>query len=245
MTRSVTYLIMKEFSRLVSLIPRFFFYNYNNAIICKLPKGIKSLMDAGTGLGIRMERIKKHCKEIYLVGVDLFLPYLKSAKKRNVCDDYVLADVRHLPFKQNSFDVVLCTEVIEHLAKDEAVRALFNFDEIACKRVIIGTPSGYLKELPSLLTSLILMSEEENPLLDHPLDHTKAHMSGFRPAELKKMGYKVFGVEGFRLLYCKASLFSLIAAYLTGPLAYFIPETALQMICIKDRGFLRSSLILS
>lgn len=59
------------------------------------------------------------------VGVDFSEALLKG---RHQGPDYVLADVEAVPFRDNSFDLVLCLDVIEHLPSlrviDEAHRIL-------------------------------------------------------------------------------------------------------------------------
>jgi len=57
-----------------------------------------------------------------------------------------LCDVRKLPFKQKSFDTVLCMEVIEHLEKEEAIRLIEDMEKIARKKIIITTPVGFWED---------------------------------------------------------------------------------------------------
>jgi len=48
--------------------------------------------------------------------LDIAKNYLVKAKKDNCDVSWVLGDAHELPFRNNSFDLVLCTEVLEHLS---------------------------------------------------------------------------------------------------------------------------------
>ena len=54
--------------------------------------------------------------------------------------DMVQADICHLPFSDRAFDLVLCTEVYEHLTRPEdAVRELAR----VCRGIIVGTTPNH------------------------------------------------------------------------------------------------------
>jgi SAM-dependent methyltransferase len=53
--------------------------------------------------------------------------------------DYV-ADVRQLPFDDNSFDVVMACEILEHLPWEDVPKALGELHRVACDYVIISVP---------------------------------------------------------------------------------------------------------
>jgi len=46
---------------------------------------------------------------------DISLEMLKIARSKNKFDEFILADARCLPFRQESLDIVVLSEVIEHL----------------------------------------------------------------------------------------------------------------------------------
>ena len=60
----------------------------------------KTVLDVGCG----DKWIQRYCNADLWVGVDI---------RKGACD--VLADAEHLPFKDNSFDIVLAYSIIEHV----------------------------------------------------------------------------------------------------------------------------------
>lgn len=73
--------------------------------------------------------------------------YLKqNGIKIDTCDfdkdlkpDYV-ADIRDLPFKDNSYDVVVACEILEHIPWNDVDRALNELNRVSKKVVIISIP---------------------------------------------------------------------------------------------------------
>jgi ubiquinone/menaquinone biosynthesis C-methylase UbiE len=104
-----------------------------------LDKSAKSILDIGCGKGVPMKFINR-ARNFYTVGLDIFKPYLIKAKKNNTHDDYVLCDVRYMPVRDKSFDVVLCIEVLEHLNKEEGINLLRAMEKVARRQVILTTP---------------------------------------------------------------------------------------------------------
>ena len=83
----------------------------------------KIFLDVGCGFGrigyyLRTSSFKT---PEYLVGLDIFLPNLKLVKYHRIYDDIVLSDARYLPFKGNSFDTVIATEMLCLIEKREGL----------------------------------------------------------------------------------------------------------------------------
>jgi ubiquinone/menaquinone biosynthesis C-methylase UbiE len=77
----------------------------------------------------------------YIVGLDITLQNLRIAKesinaKSKV--DFILADINYLPFYELSFDIVLCSEVLEHLY--EPAKALRELSRVFRKTLLLTAP---------------------------------------------------------------------------------------------------------
>ena len=137
-----------------------------------IDKETKTMLDVGCGPGRPMRFINRR-RQFYAVGADLFEQYLKECKRQGTHNEYVLCDVRKLPFKNKSFDTVLCMEVLEHLDKEEGERLLLAMEGLARRQVILSTPVGKYEQKPY----------DGNP--------HQQHKYIWRPAEMKGLGYKV------------------------------------------------------
>jgi hypothetical protein len=159
---------------------------YTEPITLLIDKSAESILDVGCGQGLPMELIKMRMSPKKTVGVDLFEPYIEEARKTKIHDEYVIADVRKLPFKKNSFDVVICLQVLEHQKKKDAIKMLKKMEQIAKKQVIVATPIG----------------EMYHPAVDDNI--LQMHQSEFTEKDFKKYGYNtlkwgrrsLFGDEG-------------------------------------------------
>jgi ubiquinone/menaquinone biosynthesis C-methylase UbiE len=165
-----------------------------------------------------------------LDGIDIFLPHLKKLKDRKIYDNLIYGDACVLPFKDNSFDVCIASEVLEHLDKDIGIKFLKEAERISKKSVILTTPK-YPGKYGGVLTV------DGFNLFDQ-------HVSQWTLKELEKNGYKVFGV-GFHIL--GNSLLSPIAKKLFGidnfrqrisfylsPLSYKFPVFAEYFVAKKS-----------
>jgi len=98
-----------------------------------------SVLDIGWYVGWNSAFFKAP-QDRYAIGVDLDIRWLYKAHA--LLDDAVRADVRHLPFKESSFDASICIEVIEHLAKEDGT--ILNKDaKRVLKSLILTTPNGW------------------------------------------------------------------------------------------------------
>lgn len=153
-----------------------------------LDSSAKTFLDVGCGQGLPMKLIKLRHKNTYSVAIDLFEPYIELCKKEKIYDKYFLGDIRKLPFKNKSFDVVMSYQVIEHLNKKDAIKLISKMESLAKRMVIISTPIGKTS-----------YHADDN--------HLQFHKSFFFPEEFKKMGYKTIRVGGKSLYDEKSGLF--------------------------------------
>src|SRR5262249_541310 len=58
----------------------------------------------------------------------------------------VNGSVLEIPFSDNSFDIVLCVDVFEHLSKSDRSRALNELVRVARNKVLISCPCGQVAE---------------------------------------------------------------------------------------------------
>lgn len=195
-----------------------------NTIWRSLDKQEQSVLDVGCGNGWAMAFINRQ-RQFYTVGIDIFRPYLAYAKKQLTHDDYVLGDIRKLPVKKKSFDVVICLEVLEHLEKEDGRQLLEEMKAIARRQVIISLPVGRFPQHPEIGD-----------------DPYQEHKSSWQPGELRYYGYKIrgYGLPLFggahgllsRLPQPFSSIRKLIWI-LASSISYFAPELAGWMVCVK------------
>ncbi len=138
-----------------------------------IDRSAESILDVGCGQGLPMQMIKMRMRVKKSVGVDLFEPYLKECKRKKIHHEYVESDIRKLPFKDKSFDVVIALQVLEHLPKKDSWKVLEKMEKIARKQIIVAMPIG----------------EMYHPAVDG--NEHQLHHSAFYPHELEKKGFKI------------------------------------------------------
>ncbi len=99
----------------------------------------KKILDIGCGLGNKTYFLEKNN---YLVGCDISLGCLKKAKEHNSLLA-VNSDAEKLPFRNQVFDVVICSEVLEHLINPQNV--INEIKRVAKKdaRIILTVPNHF------------------------------------------------------------------------------------------------------
>jgi SAM-dependent methyltransferase len=159
----------------------------------------KTIIDIGCGFGTWGHAIRSFVfrggDKAYLVGCDIFRPFILKNKKYNPYDDLVLCDARHLPFQRKCADIVLSLEMIEHLDKELGFKFLENLDVLSKDRILVSTPYGYLEQ--------------------HDTDETQfeEHKSVWYAKDFKKKGYIVrkYGIAwNLEALFYKLNLFSIL-----------------------------------
>ncbi len=109
----------------------------NREVVDKV--GGKLVLEVGCGSGTIIKRLLK--KEKNVIGIDIgkrFLSFCHSSY-RNAA--FCAADAHHMPFLDNCFDSIVCSEVIEHLSNPE--KSLKEFERILrpTGELVITTPN--------------------------------------------------------------------------------------------------------
>lgn len=122
---------------------------YNHQAYNTLPRWVSFWYQIDTILSVPEIRKKK----ILEIGVanKFVSAYLKSLGLNiKTCDidktvkPDVVGDVRHLPFKDEEFDVVICCEVLEHMPFEESKRAIQELCRVSKSDAILSLPySGF------------------------------------------------------------------------------------------------------
>ncbi len=97
-----------------------------------------SVLDAGCGEGFTSEIFLREMPALKLTGFDPHEPSVELSRMRNPRGEFLVADIYSMPFEDDSFDVVGCFEVLEHL--HEAPRALAELARVAGGYVVLSVP---------------------------------------------------------------------------------------------------------
>jgi SAM-dependent methyltransferase len=128
------YLIENFFSSLISLIK---------------PLQIESILDAGCGEGFTMNKLIENKIGRKTEGIEYSKEAVFLGKKFYPKLNIKQASIYNLPYKENSFDLIICTEVIEHL--EDPKKALQEMLRVSKKYLIISVPNEPLFMLSNFL----------------------------------------------------------------------------------------------
>jgi hypothetical protein len=187
--------------------------------LTKYTEEASRILDVSTGYGKNGYVLRVLRKPVYMVGVDLFLPYLKIVKHHRIYDDVILCDVSNLPLQSDSFDIVVASEVIEHLERGKGFSLLDEIERVATRRVIVTTPN---KPDP-----------REGILSSEGFNQYEAHISSWGVADFKCRGFHVFGL-GFYFSRFFGGLehnIDLLFSYSTAA----FPNLGAELIAVKEK----------
>ena len=198
-----------------------------NAILFRLALresllGCDSVLDVGCGVSAKLREVDAP----NTTGFEGYAPDFAEAKRRNTHDQLVQGDARELArfFKPRQFDACVALDVIEHLTKEDGLKLLQDMEKIARKRVVIFTPKGFL------------------PQRHAANDDLQVHLSGWEPAEMERLGYRVTGQLGPKSLRGECHVLTRRPAIFWGVVSFIgqltwsrsHPDQAAAIVCCKD-----------
>jgi len=101
-------------------------------ILSMIPQDTQSILDVGCGNGLITNFLPE---TIHVVGIDPSDEALKTVNR----EKYV-GSITSLPFADNSFDLVMANDVIEHLPNDIYLKGISELFRVASKYVLISVP---------------------------------------------------------------------------------------------------------
>jgi len=93
----------------------------------RLKKG-ESVLDAGCGSGHPVTQIL--AKNFQVTGVDFSLQQTRSANAELHNARFVCADLAHIPFRDSTFDAIVCFYALIHIPREEHRDVILNFHRI-------------------------------------------------------------------------------------------------------------------
>lgn len=207
-------------------IDDFFFGHLQNHYARMLEKecsGYESLLDVGCGTDSPIKFFSRRLK--HTVGVDGYPASIERSKDKGIHDEYVLMNVLDLPnkFSPKSFDCVIASDLVEHLQKEDGFKLIEMMEKIARKKLIIFTPNGFLEQR------------------EYDGNKFQVHLSGWGVDEMKELGYRVIGINGWKHLRGEFAeikwspkIFWGRVSLLTQPFSENNPKRAFAIMCVKE-----------
>jgi ubiquinone/menaquinone biosynthesis C-methylase UbiE len=100
-----------------------------------IPSDVDSLLEVGCGEGKIINPLQNKYKKI--CGVDISDEALKDVKTSKI-----KGRIENLPLSSNSFDIVLCCEVLEHLPRHLYEKSLKEIQRVSRKYILISVPNN-------------------------------------------------------------------------------------------------------
>lgn len=129
------------------------------------------ILDVGVGLGRLLEKFPNHQR----YGMDISTSYLPIAKQKGI--DVCFSKIEDMPYRDNSFDIVICTDVLEHvldlkLALDQIYR-------------VLKTGGVFIMRVP--------YKEDLQPYLDPEFPYQFVHLRSFDESTIRLQLEKIHG----------------------------------------------------
>ena len=153
----------------------------------------KKVLDVGCASGWFLSEVSKKYPSARYFGIDIYDKGISYAKKKHPFIEFKVADAHKIPYSENFFDLVLCTEVLEHLREPKT--ALFEIKRVLKKNgtAIIELDTGGLL----FSTVWFFWSKSRGNVW------REAHLHSFNPEKLEKTilecGFVIVNMKEFNL----------------------------------------------
>jgi len=104
-------------------------------IMGMIPADVNTVLDIGTGAGHIYRRLKERCG-LRPFGMDISLELVGRLQENTIS----VADIKNIPFKDRSFDLVLTADVIEHISPDDFNKSISEIIRVSKKYILINSP---------------------------------------------------------------------------------------------------------
>lgn len=147
------------------------------------PLRMKTILDVGCGEGFTLKKLEEKKIGKKNEGIDYSADAIKIGKKLYPGLELSKGDVYGLKFKDNNFDLSICTEVLEHLT--DPASAVAEIKRVSGKYIIFSVPNE-----PFFIAANFLRGKYLRTFGNHPEHINHWTSSGFEKF-LKKQGLTV------------------------------------------------------
>ena len=170
------------------------------------------VLDLGCGDGLNIALLKKMGIQ-NIIGVDISSYLLKLAQKNNLGVKFYLADAKKLPFKDQTFDIVLADSVFHHLLNyPKSITEIKRVLKMGGYVCFVDPHKSFLRSLMDFITQL-------------PISQMLPFFKGRQPAYLaekdlmeywlnnEQLFLNLLKKHGFKKDFCRVDLLSVIGQY--------------------------------
>ncbi len=137
-------------------------------LLASLPKGYRSALDIGARDGYISNLLTREFAEV--TALDLEMPEVSNKNVKTV-----RGDITKLDYPDNAFDVVVCTEVLEHIPSHLLEHACRETSRVAKHAVLVGVPYRQDRRLGA---TYCVFCNKPNPRWGHVNDFDEARLKG-------------------------------------------------------------------
>jgi ubiquinone/menaquinone biosynthesis C-methylase UbiE len=161
----------------------------------------QKVLDLGCGIGMLIAKLKEIFPTLDFYGVDYSEGMIKNAIVPNV----FVGDAENLAFASGTFDVIIMSDVIEHV--DHVDKTMANCTRCVKSggRVVVTTPNPFLVPLLNLSGKFGLSFADEHRL-DLREVRKKFADNGFKVIDERMMNLYPFGPQAIRNIFLKIEL---------------------------------------
>lgn len=134
-----------------------------------------NVLDVGCGEGLTIQFLHKYYPQVDYQGIDLSQRAISIAKEHNLFAKFSVGSITDLPYPDSSFDLIICSEVLEHLENPD--KALTELTRVSKKYLILTVPNEPWFRISSFLTVKYLTTWGNHP--EHIQNWTKNSFLNF------------------------------------------------------------------
>jgi len=170
------------------------FFHKFHSVYCRT--GAQSILEIGCGEGFVLDYLAKREPDINLLGIDINKDAIKMASMISASMiKYICANGQNIPFQDNSFDLVILSEVLEHVEEPE--QTLKDAIRVSKSYLLITIPlEPYFQTVANILNSLKLADDP-----DHINFWTKSEFQRWLKHSIPILHYEICDL--YQLALCK------------------------------------------
>ncbi|MBM3317271.1 MAG: methyltransferase domain-containing protein [Candidatus Eisenbacteria bacterium] len=113
------------------------------ALMAMVPPGVRRVLDVGCGNGVITHEL---ARQLEVVGIDWSRAALSFVRVPRIC-----ASSAALPVRAGAFDLLFCSEMLEHLLEHDFLDTLDEFRRLGTPYLLLSVPNGENLQLNELL----------------------------------------------------------------------------------------------